>query len=147
MTHVIVKKGGDTKLGMVDAGEHINHWMITHGAGGANGYKDFFDDLWTNVEGSDGRQFFVKDSGDKLLSKVGNKYEYPGGELKPKPEKDFGNGNTKQMTVPIPEKNPDLVNSYVGTIANHVAQLSGAGAATDEAKQYLLAAIFLNRCQ
>lgn len=154
MTQVLVKKDGDVSQGMQDAGEKISEWMRYHGTKDRPGRpEDFFVDLWASLPESDGYKFFVTENGDNELSPPDSnkklKYEYDeggtkkNGRLFPQSKEDFKkNGIQRNMSIPIPEKSDSILEGYVGTIVQNVKVLGD-----DAAKKYLLAVIFLNRCQ
>ena len=147
MTHILVKdNNNDVKNGMIDAGDYINEWMKDHGGAG-NDINDFFENVFDEMEGK-GNIVAIKDGIDKKLTKQDSvNYTFSDGELTVNLEDDRKIGNQCKKTIPIPEKNPNMFDGYMGTIADHVVQLSGGDSASDEAKKYLLAVVFLNRCQ
>ncbi|GHF45424.1 hypothetical protein [Seohaeicola zhoushanensis] len=151
--------------GMVAAGETINTWMLATNpvTGNKLDDDDFFDDLWDKLEKNAGATpsnkytFIFDDTAIAApLSKPAGKYIYQaphGGvltdhRLKVECREDkITPGVSKDMRIPIPEERPiDLLSGYVSRLADDLAHLMG-GAVTDEAKKYLLATIFLNRCQ
>lgn len=146
MTHVLVKKSTDVKDGMIEAGDFINGWMIDHGGAGKD-HDDFFEMLFDKMT-TDGNTVEVRDGADKTLTKQNRLiYRFTGGRMQIRPTDDSKGGNNLNMTIPVPSTNPNMIDSYIGTLADHIVQLSGGNAASDQAKKYLLAVIFLNRCQ
>ena len=150
---------------MVAAGETINSWMLATNP--VTGQKldddDFFDDLWDKLEKTAGTtatnkyNFIFDDTVTaSKITKPAGKYIFQAfhnaalkdHQLKLDCREDKKTpGLSKDMRIPIPEERPrDLLSGYVTKLAEDLAHLMG-GAVSDEAKKYLLAAIFLNRCQ
>lgn len=146
------------RIGMSDAGDKINTWMKDATKPPA---KDFFDDLFDELDGADETKhgFFIEALNPATgtddawpLSKSGSDYEfeiqndYKKLKVKCHADKDPGAG-VEKMNIGIPEKRGDLVaGGYINTILSDLTALINAGEQT-KAKQYLLAVIFLNRCQ
>ncbi len=147
MTHILVKDGNnDLKAGMVDAGDHINTWMQDYGGTGKD-HRNFFEDLFDQMV-SNGNLVTIRDGHDKQLTKQNQlRYNFSGGGLTIRPVDDRKTGNNCNMTIPIPRKSSNIIDTYVGTVADQIVELSGGNSASTAAKKYLLAVIFLNRCQ
>lgn len=146
-------------LGMADAGDAINTWMID-----ANNddplAEEFFDDLFDELNGSADAEsrFYVEatdlggNSVDQRVRAPGHNYRFSlNGKrhrLKIKCEEDERQVKRKvKMNIGIPEKRGNLLaGGYLNKIFTDLNAYITAGKNT-EAKQYLLAVIFLNRCQ
>ncbi|MDK3019078.1 hypothetical protein [Pseudodonghicola flavimaris] len=170
MTNIIVRKnppddpaqpdpGVDVRQrdGMAEAGAQINTWMQDAAAPPA---QDFFDDLFDalNGPGETKNSFFIEATnslGDKVFrhldsTPVRYRFDLDGNPhnlvVQCHEDKDQGKGAEK-MNIGVPEMRGNLVaGGYLNTILNDLTTLINAGDTT-KAKQYLLAVIFLNRCQ
>ncbi len=147
------------------------------GTANENDAKGFFHDLFGEFDSSADHSVDIFEDGQYLplaakLNETGdpirNKFEYVDTanvtiSLTTVPTEDDKKGRNpnnknQRMSIGIPAKQ-DLLGGYVGTIVNDLASLlavvdangnvvnGGAAVPTDEAKKYLLAVIFLNRCQ
>ncbi|SFM32766.1 hypothetical protein [Shimia aestuarii] len=156
MTNIIAHlKGGPNDVthrdGMQKAGEEINLWMDDPD----NDAEDFFDDLFASLKNT--HEFRIERDGlEPEIMKQGNKYKFNDGAndyfLRVKCEEDAdweSNGKKNvRMTIPIPQARDDLTGGgYTEKMVQHLRHFLCDEDDDQKAKEYLLAVIFLNRCQ
>lgn len=156
MTNIVAfKKGGTDEArrreGMQEAGGEINDWMKN----ADNDPEDFFDDLFSGLKNSHdvrierGGQFpEVKDNGKKF------KFEFGGDDyflrVTCEEDADWQSKNKKnvRMTIPVPQERGDLLGGgYADNILSDLKHFLVTEQDDAKAMKYLLAVIFLNRCQ
>ncbi|WP_419907289.1 hypothetical protein [Hoeflea sp.] len=160
MTNIIVKKTDesdpdDRRKGMIKAGDAVNEWMTDPGEPAA---KYFFDDIFDDVTDNDHKFFLDVGSAHRRLREGRRDGVYrfgKGRRLVVKCEDDGQDSDrNKKMTIGVPEDRADLLaGGYIDVILDDLVNiLYPSGPATigandmTNARKYLLASIFLNRC-